>query len=183
MKVFGANIFGILLIIAGGVFLLNNIFNINVSVIRVLIGAALCLIGLSIMFNGFSFTGDDSNIVFDDRSIQVKENKNEYTVIFSKGTIDITNAYLDNRVRNLKINVIFGHGRVILTPEIPTVIKASSAFGTVTLPDNSAVTFSTKNYNTANIDKSKGYLEVEANAVFGVMNIVYSGKNKQNTMK
>jgi len=52
------------------------------------------------------------------------------------------------------------------------LIKASSAFGELELPDRSSVIFSSQKYKIGDISTNQGYLEIEANAVFGKLKFI-----------
>jgi len=52
------------------------------------------------------------------------------------------------------------------------LIKASSAFGELELPDKSSVIFSSQKYRIGDISTNQGYLEIEASAVFGKLKFI-----------
>ena len=52
------------------------------------------------------------------------------------------------------------------------MIKASSAFGELELPDKTSVIFSSKEYKTVNFDENQSYFKIEANAVFGKLKFI-----------
>ena len=171
MRIFGGVFMGIIFLTVGIILLLNSIFNFNINIFKLTIGILIVLFGVFILFNGFSFQ-DSGNIVFREGIIRVSEVQDEYNIIFSSGTVDLSKIKIENEVKKIKVNTIFADGKVILNPDVPTLIKASSAFGELELPDRSSVIFSSQKYRIGDISTNQGYLEIEASAVFGKLKIM-----------
>jgi len=171
MRIFSGFFFGIVLLVVGVVLLLNTIFNLNVHTFRLIIGIVIVFFGIFILFNGFGFQ-DSRNIIFREGVISVSEVQNEYNVIFASGTIDLSRVKIEDEVKKIVVNTIFGDGKVILSSTVPTLIKASSAFGELELPDRSSTVFSSQKYTIGDISTSQGYLDLGANAVFGKLKII-----------
>ena len=162
---------GIVFLTIGIILLLNNVFNFNINMFKLIIGIFIVLFGVFILFNGFGFQ-DGGNIVFREGIIRVSEVQDEYNIIFSSGTVDLSKVKIEGEVKKIKVNTIFAEGKVILNPDVPTLIKASSAFGELELPDRSSVIFSSQKYRIGDISTNQGYLEIEASAVFGKLKII-----------
>ena len=171
MRIFGGYFMGIVFLVIGIVLLLNSIFNFNVHTFKLIVGIVIVLFGVFILFNGFSFQ-DSRNIVFREGIIRVSEVQDEYNIVFASGTVDLSKVKIEDKVKKIKVNTIFADGRVILNPDVPTLIKASSAFGELELPDRSSVIFSSQKYKIGDISTNQGYLEIEANAVFGKLKFI-----------
>jgi predicted membrane protein len=171
MRLFGGVFMGIIFLTVGIILLLNSIFNFNINIFKLTIGILIVLFGVFILFNGFGFQ-DSRNIVFREGIIRVSEVQNEYNIIFSSGTVDLSKVKIEDEVRKIEVHTIFADGKVILNPNIPTLIKASSAFGELELPDRSSVIFSSQKYKMGDISANQGYLEIEASAVFGKLKII-----------
>ena len=171
MRLFGGMFMGIVFLVVGVILLLNSIFNFNINIFKLILGIIIVLFGVFVLFNGFGFE-DSRNIIFREGVIRVLKAQDEYNIIFASGTVDLSKVKVGNNVRKIKINTIFADGKVILNPDVPTVIKASSAFGELELPDKSSVTFGSTKYETAEIVENRGYLEIDANAVFGKLKFI-----------
>ncbi|MCR4436108.1 MAG: hypothetical protein QHH06_13840 [Clostridiales bacterium] len=61
---------------------------------------------------------------------------------------------------------------MVLNSEVPVILRASSAFGSVELPDGSSSSFNTRLYKMGDFDSADSCLEIEASAVFGGMRIL-----------
>ena len=171
MRLFGGVFMGIVFLTVGIILLLNTFFNFNINVFKLTIGILIVFFGVSILFNGFGFQ-DSRNIVFREGIIRVSEVQDEYNIIFSSGTVDLSKVKIEGKVKKIEVNTIFAEGKVILNPDVPTLIKASSAFGELELPDRSSVIFSSQKYRIGDISTDKGYLEIEASAVFGKLKFI-----------
>jgi len=171
MRIFGGYFIGIVFLVIGIVLLLNSIFNFNVHTFKLIVGIVIVLFGVFILFNGFGFQ-DSRSIIFREGIIRVSEVQDEYNIVFASGTIDLSKVKIEGEVKKIEVNAIFADGKVILNPDVPTLIKASSAFGELELPDRSSVIFSSQKYKIGDISTNQGYLEIEANAVFGKLKFI-----------
>ena len=171
MRLFSGVFMGIVFLTIGIILLLNNVFNFNINILKLIIGIFIVLFGVFVLFNGFGFQ-DSRNIVFREGIIRVSKVQDEYNIVFASGTVDLSKVKIENEVKKIAIHTIFADGKVILNPDVPTLIKASSAFGELELPDRSSVIFSSQKYRIGDISTDQGYLEIEASAVFGKLKII-----------
>ena len=171
MRLCGGIFMGIIFLTVGIILLLNSFFNFNINMFKLIIGIVIVLFGVFVLFNGFGFQ-DSRNIVFKEGIIRVSEVQDEYNIIFASGTVDLSKVRVEDEVKKIEINTIFAEGKVILDPDVPTLIKASSAFGDLKLPDRSSVVFGSQKYRIGDISTNQGYLEIEASAVFGSLKFI-----------
>jgi len=171
MRIFGGVFMGIMFLTVGIILLLNSFFNFNINMFKLTIGVVIVLFGVFILFNGFGFQ-DSRSIIFREGIIRVSEVQDEYNIIFASGTVDLSKVKIEDEVKKIKVNTIFAEGKVILNPDVPTLIKASSAFGELKLPDSSSVVFGSQKYRIGEISANQGYLEIEASAVFGALKFI-----------
>ena len=162
---------GILFLLVGVVLLLNNFFHFHLNIFKLAIGTLIISLGIFFLFNEFGFQ-DSRNIIFKEGSILVSELEKEYNILFSSGKIDLSKVKVESRVKKVKINNLFAEGKVFLNPKVPVLIHASSVFGELILPDNSSVIFTSREYRTEDFKVGQGYLEIEANAIFGKLSII-----------
>jgi len=171
MRLSGGVFMGIIFLTVGIILLLNSFFNFNINMFKLIIGIVIILFGIFVLFNGFGFQ-DSRNIVFKEGIIRVSEVQDEYNIIFASGTVDLSKVRVEDEVKKIEINTIFAEGKVILNPDVPTLIKASSAFGELKLPDRSSVVFGSQKYRIGEVSANQGYLEIEASAVFGALKFI-----------
>ena len=171
MRIFSGFFIGIVFLTVGIVLLLNSIFNFNVHIFKLIVGLVIVLLGVFVLFNGFGIH-DTTNIIFKEGIIRTERAGKEYNIIFASGTIDLSKIDLENEIKPVKINTIFAQGRVILNTETPALIRASSAFGELELENSSLGAFGSRKFRIGDIDTDRGYLDIEANAVFGQLKFI-----------
>lgn len=169
MRFSGEYFIGVILIILGVLLLARHLFNLNIPVFRILLGAIFIFIGISIAFG--EFRGKGSDIVFSSQNIEVLSPEREYNFIFSSGVVDFSRVPSPDRVQGVKVNTIFSEGTIIINPQTPVVIKTNAAFASANMPDNS-ISFGNYNYKTRSFPPGANYLEIEASVVFGRLSII-----------
>ena len=97
----------------------------------------------------------------------LSENKREDNILFGKSTLDYSNLSKKDKKRVLDISVVFGQGTILINPQDPIQIKASSVFGNITLPDGRSVSFGDKVYETESYQASSAQLHMKVDVVFG----------------
>jgi len=160
---------GIAIILAGILLIIDYYADLNISIIRMLVAVAFIYVGIRVLFKKQLFNSK-GNIFFSDASYRIEEPEKEYSIVFSSGKIDLTGISED--AKNIKVKVAFGEGSILLNPNKPVKIRLTSAFGEGILPDGSAANFGTTYYKSKN-EENKEYLTIDASVAFGEMIISY----------
>ncbi len=169
MRITGSVISGIILLIIGFILLLANFLGIKVNFFRLFPGVALVILGMVILFGQF---GGNHEVIFDRKKIDLSEPFKEKNIIFAEGIMDLHDLPSPVSTKKIKLNVIFGSGRLILNPEIPSAIHASSVFGSLQLPDQSVNFIGSTEYRLGKIESGEPHLDIEANVIFGQLKII-----------
>ena len=169
MRITGNVISGIILLIAGLVLLLANFLGIKVNFFRLFPGIAFLILGVFILFGQ---VGGRDELIFDHRKIDLSEPFREKNIIFAQGIMDLNDLKLPESSKKIKLNVVFGSGRLILNKNIPTIVHASSVFGSVQLPGQSVTFIGSTEYILGEIHSNIPYLDIETNVVFGQLKII-----------
>ncbi|HZJ57630.1 MAG TPA: hypothetical protein VFD89_05245 [Clostridia bacterium] len=159
---------GIFLIGIGILMILKYQFKLNISMPRIIIGVLFLSLGISMLLGG-PWVNTQSNIIFSESKVQAVKPEKEYNVIFGNLVIDLSDISEDELGDTIKINTVFGNALVKIDPNIPTLIKMTSAFGSGSTPDGSTVTFGDHTHRTGEGDRP---LTIEANVVFGKIDII-----------
>jgi len=159
---------GILLIGIGILVILKYQFKLNISLPRIIIGVLFVAMGISMLMGG-SFSRNRSDMFFSEGRVEVVDPEKEYNIIFGNMIIDLSAIPRENLRDKIQINNIFGNALVKINPEIPTVVKLNSAFGSGNTPDGSSIVFGDHTYRTG---EGTPQLTIEANVVFGKIDIV-----------
>jgi len=169
MRITGNVMIGIILLILGIVLLMANILGIKINFFRLFPGVLLVILGISILFGQF---GSHNGVIFDKRKINVDKTFKEKNIIFAEGIIDLNDIKEIEATRKIKINVIFGSGRLILNPGVPSVIHASSVFANSELPENSVSFIGSTEYRMGDIQPGQSFLDIETNVIFGQLKVI-----------
>jgi len=177
--IFSGIFWGALLIVLGILIIIKILFHVDIPVFRILIALFFIWLGVKIIADGFSFgknaDEDKSNIVFSETNVNAGTGDNEYNIVFGKGVIDLHQIALSDIKGDyvtIKVNSVFSGGVVKLNPEIPTVVRAESAFGGIQMPDGNSTAFGRYTYRTKNYRDGAKYIYVKANVVFGGLQII-----------
>jgi predicted membrane protein len=171
---FSGAFWGILLILIGLSVLIRVFFNIDVPVVRIVFGGLIIFVGISILTGKpfqFSNTG---NVMFGEGKYDASSGKNEYNVIFGKGVMDLRGMNLQQGKNKIESNTVFGETQILVSKNQAFLIKASTAFGAINLPDGETVAFGSNQVKSASFQESAPYLQIEVNAVFGATRITLS---------
>lgn len=169
-NLFGGTFIGVILVLVGLATLLRS-FNIDVPFGRLIIGLLIIYVGVTILFGGGIIIPDGNTAVFSSRNIRVTDQINdEYSVIFGRGIIDLTDINSDVVKKDIKINTIFGASEVLLDSNKSVRMDVSSAFGKASMPDGNKITFGGYEYNNI-AEEDNNIVNIEVSTVFGSTDI------------
>jgi predicted membrane protein len=72
----------------------------------------------------------------------------------------------------LEANTIFGASTVMIKSDVPTLVKANTAFGNAKLPDGNTAAVGTYLYKNKSYQKGKPCVTLNMNVVFGEMQVI-----------
>jgi predicted membrane protein len=158
---------GALLIVLGVWFLVRRYVPVHIPVIRIIIAALFVYAGIRVLVMGPSFR-DRNTAVFSDSAMRYSpERGRDYNLVFSSGTIDLSDASAVEKDTRVQVNVVFGSGILRIDPDRPVRVDMTSAFGTVDAPNGRSVAFGDTVYTTPSYKEGTPALHVHASAVFG----------------
>jgi len=168
---------GLLLILIGIVIIVNMVFGIHIPIIRTLIALFFIFLGIKILLgNGWcpvSLPCGKNEVVLHERTFNsLPGAKNEYDVVFGKGTFDLRHINLAGPTQ-LRVDTVFGGSEILLSKGTPVRVEADVAFGGASLPDQETGGFGKFNYQSENFDPQGKHLVIKASAVFGGVEIRY----------
>jgi len=174
MRMAPAVFWGILLVIIGLSIIFRIIFNINLF--RVLIAVIFILIGIKILVGDkgiFNFSAVKNDVIFSGRTFsEMPDNKTEYNVVFTRSGFNYRNInFKKDKPVKIKINTIFGATEIKVDEDSPVKVKVNAAFAGAKLPDGSTIVFGTSEWEGNSFDESRNYLYIEADVVFGSIEV------------
>ncbi len=168
---------GVILILIGLSIIVKILFNINIPVFRLTLAFVFIYFGIKLLTGGF-FSCHTQEPVFKEPPVTYGSVMNDYNVVFGKGVIDLTDVSVSSGSVKKKVNTVFGAGIVKINPETPVKIVVSAAFAGSKMPDGTLVAFGKQIFTSSNFKENENHLFIEANAVFGALEIVYGDKKQ-----
>ena len=157
-------VLGLLLILTGIYFIIRYCFNINMPFIlytpifRMIFSIIIMFLGIYILI-GVYYVGENLP----------RYKSAYYRIFFKTSSMDFTNLEVDRNL-NITIDSAFSDTIIFINQNIQVHIKASSAFGNISLPTGDSVSFGEINFIMGNSDK---ILYLNVNSAFGQVRILY----------
>ena len=175
MKMSGSIIVGIIFIFIGISFIAKVFFKIDFPVFKILIALFFIYLGFKMLFGSFGSVhigSGSNNAIFSETVINGNiDDGGEYNAIFGKVRVDLRDIQLQPGITKIQVNAVFGGAEVLLDKNTPVKIKSDVVFGGVNLPDGKSGGFGTSGFKSPEYDSGEKQLYIEANAVFGGVEI------------
>lgn len=175
MDFFFSKIFwGLIVIIFGLSIILNAVFKIDFPFFRVLISIVIIYFGIRLLMGSFGMSStskSESTSIFSETNHKIEqmdEVQREYSTVFGKQTIDLSDLSIDQEAR-VEFNAVFGSQYIILPRKGNYKLKASAVFGSAMLPNEHQVAFGDGTYNSEGEGPT---LFIEGNVVFGQLRFI-----------
>jgi len=165
----------VLLVLIGLAAIFRVVFDVNLF--GVLFAFFLIFVGISLLIGKpwmFHKPKGENNIVFEDRAFHDQPRDNsEYNVVFGKSVYDFRDiTFPDNKPLKIKVNTVFGNTVIRVNRKTPVKIKSDAVFASASMPDGNSVAFGTIQYNTDTFMVSNNHLLIEADVVFGAVQVI-----------
>ena len=157
-------VLGLLLTLTGIYLIIRYCFNIDMPFIlytpifRMIFSIIIMFLGIYILV-GVYYVGENLP----------KYKSAYYRTFFKTSSMDFTNLEIDRNF-NITIDSAFADTIVFINQNIQVHVKASSAFGNISLPTGDSVSFGEINFIMGNSDK---ILYLNINSAFGQVRILY----------
>jgi predicted membrane protein len=174
MKMGSALFWGLLLIVLGLSLVFKIVFNVDFPLFRIFIAFLLIFLGIKFLVGSFGnihVNSSDNDVIFGEKNYRHFDERKEYNVIFGKATYDFRDIELQNERKKINISTVFGGTEVKLRKDMPVKIAVESAFGGANLPNGNSAVFGSTYYESPGLDKSKPYLYIKADVVFGGLDV------------
>lgn len=171
MRLFSSFTFGVLLVVAGILFILKNTLNINIPITRIIFGVLIILFGINLLFGG-SIARGEKDLIFSSGTLVYEQNKQGYTIIFGSGVVDLTKITSENYNGPIEVSTIFGSTVLKVNPDVPISIDINTVFGSTKTPENEINFFGDSNYKAGGDGSEIQPIKIETNTVFGELKIV-----------
>ena len=169
---FSGVFWGAVLILLGLSVIVNIVFHISIPVFRIVIALILIFLGIQVLTGHRWVSRQKTASIFRDEKFANDTNRYEYSIVFGKGTIDLTTVLSDTSKRNYKISTAFGSSVVVIPAQVPVIVSASSAFGGLTLPNGNTVSFGEYVYKNKLFAGQADALAIRIDLAFGACKVV-----------
>jgi hypothetical protein len=153
-------------------------FGVDLPIFRVLVALLIIWLGISILLPGKrvlgwchinSHTGRET--VFAESKLQGEELSGDYSVVFGSTEMDLTAVPLQEKTKDIHVNVVFGQSKIKIDKSRPLRVTGHAAFGGISTPGGGSTAFGTVNYATESYKEGEPHLALDVNAVFGNIEI------------
>ena len=172
--IFRETYWGALIILAGVLLIIRNVFKIDLPVMGIIFPIFIITLGISLIggFRGESWhwSGGKSTL-FSDQQFDNITGDEHYSVVFGKGSYDLRNLRPTDKDINVDISCAFGGVEIFINPAVPMRIRVSSAFGGGQMPDGHTVAFGQRTYKTPGYLDGAPCVNVKASTAFGGIEI------------
>jgi predicted membrane protein len=173
---FSGVFWGIVLVLLGITVIINVVFHVHIPFFRIVFALIIIYIGLKVLTGGHwgicRPKANNENIVFAEATITPKDAAKDYSIIFGKGVIDLSDSLLGEKGGRFRVKTVFGDGKIVIGKTVPTTVEVSSAFAAASMPDKNMITFGKYSYNNKAVSDSIKPVSIEASVVFGNLEIV-----------
>ena len=170
--IFSGVFWGIIIVIIGLSIILNVIFGVHIPLFRIVFALFLIWLGITLLTGGSFWSKDKNKAIFEEKRIDAIKKASKYDVVFGKGVIDLSNIILEDKVFKVEINTVFASNTIEIDPKMPAKIIVNSVFAGARMPDGNTIAFGQYTYKSDSLKEDTSYLQVQANVVFGGLQII-----------
>jgi hypothetical protein len=153
--------------------ILKVVFSLDIPVFRIVMAGVLIVLGIRLLL-GVSWKGcppAGNTILFSESEMKGGGTDRDFTVVFGRGTLDLTGMRPEDHKDPIEFTTVFGAGALRLDPTVPTKVTVSSAFAGAHVPDGTQVAFGSYVYRTPGQSDDAPFLDVRATVVFGELKV------------
>jgi predicted membrane protein len=178
---FSGAFWGLLLVLLGISIIIRVMFHIHIPLFRIVVALILIYFGIRMLVGGFwprncggEWRGEwRGHTVFNESTVKASTfGGEEHNVVFGKSTVDATDSSLTDQNREFNLNTVFGQTDLRISAAVPTIVKATSAFGSAQFPDGNIITFGDYTYKTKSYAENAPHRKIKVSVVFGGLRVI-----------
>jgi hypothetical protein len=167
---------GVIFILIGVLMVLKAFLPISIPVGKIVMAGFFIYLGITMLIPSWNLgkmgnwdekhseAKDEDSVVFGEGTLrpgEVKGSHREFSVVFAKGTIDLSKIKTD-RSLDVHVNSVFGTARVLVNPKMSIAYEVTSVLGSTSLPEKSSET----------PDPKAPVMTLKLNSVFGHIQVL-----------
>ncbi|MBN8538809.1 MAG: hypothetical protein J0L82_00365 [Deltaproteobacteria bacterium] len=174
---------GITLATVGVLILVQSIFKIDLPIFRILIGVGIVYLGVKMVFGSFGLeirgaklekVATATSVIFTEADLRSKSDdkvNRDYQTVFGNSKLDLSVLTNEDLGEKFEVSAVFGKTEVLTPKDLPLVVHTNTAFGSVNVRGDKTTSIGNGIYRTPGFDSSKPHVKIEANSVFGEVEI------------
>ncbi len=174
---------GLALVTIGLLFLVQSIFKIDLPILRILIGVGIVYLGVKMIFGSFGLeirgaklekVATATSVIFTEADLKSKTDNTvnrDFQTVFGNSKLDLTNLTAEEMAEKIEVSTVFGKTEVLTPKDMPLVVETNTAFGSVNVRGDKTTAIGNGVFRTPGFEANKPYLKIEANSVFGEVEI------------
>ncbi|MFZ4739568.1 MAG: LiaF domain-containing protein [Bacteroidales bacterium] len=163
---FSTNFWGIILIILGVLFLVQEFLNIDIPFFTILISCLFIYLGVKLINGNINTKKMDNLNVFGSHILAYSDGLYDYSNVFGESKLDLSTIEI-NEDKTIEINCIFGDFKVKLSENLNYKILSNTVFGKTSLFVRSTDGFGNQIYIPSNYNTNLPCLTIKSSVVFG----------------
>jgi hypothetical protein len=172
ISLFDGVFWGLFFVIIGVWFMVRRYVPVNIPIFRVIFAVFFVWLGIRILISS-PWDQNTRPSVFSERVLEYSGagSNGDQTVLFNSANFDLTQIKPEGSDVHKTVSVVFGSGTLRLNPAVPTLVRLSTAFGSISTPDGKSTVFGDSEYRTPAYKDGAPALVIKASAVFGSLRI------------
>ena len=171
-------ILGLFLILLGVSMVLNTLFKIDFPLMRMFFACLIVYWGVKVLIGPSKLeinTDTPNAALFSSKTFRHQDGAQEYSVVFSKGRVDLTKVDLSKGDVEVEVNTVFGDTQIEIGKDTPFVIEAKSVFAESRMPDENLNILGSVRYRTEDAKNAPHLLKIKVHTVFGSFKVLRQG--------
>jgi predicted membrane protein len=163
---FSPSFWGVVLVILGCAFLVDELLNIEIPIFTILISGILIYFGIKLI-KGSSHAYRFNNLnLFGSHTLSYSNEMEDFSNVFGEARLDLSEVLIDAD-KTIAINCVFGEFKIKLSDNLNYKIESSTVFGKTSLIDKTSEGFGNQIFTPINFNSDKPCLLINSNVVFG----------------
>lgn len=174
---------GIALVTIGLILLIQSIFKIDLPIFRILIGVGIVYLGVKMVFGSFGIeirgaklekVATATSVIFTDADLKSKSDdkvNRDFQTVFGNSRLDLSSLSENELAEKIEVSTVFGKTQIVTPENLPLLVETNTAFGSVNVRGDKTSAIGNGVFRTQGFHSDKPYLKIEANSVFGEVEI------------
>lgn len=176
---------GLFFVSVGILLVIQTVLKIDLPIARILFGLVVIYIGFKMVlgsfglnFNGFRVDriATSNEAVFTEAEFSAKKNdgtslNREFSTVFGNSKLDLTGLTADEYKNGFEVSTVFGKSEIKTPADLPLLVETNIVMGSVKVRGEKTGAVGNGVLRTPGFEAGKPHIRIEANSVFGEVEI------------